>query len=76
MRKFKEGNNHQELGNRRHNSPKEELQMFLKLEIIYVQIICWGVKETKTNDIYCKHIFLGVSGVTMNQATLFFHRVN
>lgn len=47
MRKFKEGNNHQELGNRRHNSPKEELQMFLKLEIIYVQNYMLGCEGFK-----------------------------
>lgn len=42
MRKFKEGNTHQELGNRRHNFPKVKLQMFLKLEIIDVQNYIWG----------------------------------
>lgn len=44
MKKLKEGNNHQDLGNRNHNFPKVELPMFLKLEIIDLQnYICeWG----------------------------------
>lgn len=45
MRKFKEGNTHQELGNRRHNFPKVKLQMFLKLEMIDVQNYIWGLRR-------------------------------